>query len=61
MSKNWKLEKEIPVKGDKNIHGMLKATGMAAYIPQSVMNFFKYVLQGTCILAKRNMAAYLMI
>ena len=56
MSNNWKPAYDLPVKGDKNIHGMFKSTGLAAYLPQC---FAKYMLQGTCILSTKGMAAYL--
>lgn len=56
MSKNWKPVVELEIQENKNIQGMFKSTGIAAYLPQGVL---KYVTQGFCTGAAGSMATYL--
>jgi len=56
MSNKWKAVVELPIKSKKNIQGMFKSTGLAAYLPQGVV---KYVTQGFCTGAAGSMAGYL--
>jgi hypothetical protein len=56
MSNKWTYGEELNVSSGKNIQGMFKSTGLAAYLPPGIL---KYVTQGFCTGSAANAAMYL--